>query len=155
MTFKALLMTEGQDGPDYAVTDLEEDRLPEGDVLVDVEYSTLNYKDGMILGGNIGRLALRAPEVGRQNDARPPLDQVFKGRQAGVNARVVCDLALPAIAFERGVEVHTDKHPPSFYGQVFDGGDGHGRTTVSRRPFWPSRTAAGCNRPRCRTRPAL
>jgi len=63
MTFKALLMREGEGGPDYAVTDLEEDQLPEGDVVVDVEYSTLNYKDGMILGGNIGRLVRSLPHV--------------------------------------------------------------------------------------------
>jgi len=63
MTFKALLMREGEGGLEYAVTDLEEDQLPEGDVIVDVEYSTLNYKDGMILGGNIGRLVRNLPHV--------------------------------------------------------------------------------------------
>ncbi len=63
MSFKALLMQEGEGGLDYAVTDLEEDQLPEGDVVVDVEYSTLNYKDGMILGGNIGRLVRSLPHV--------------------------------------------------------------------------------------------
>ena len=34
MTFKALLMREGEGGLDYAVTDLEEDQLPEGDVVL-------------------------------------------------------------------------------------------------------------------------
>ena len=63
MTFKALLMSEGEGGPTYALTDLQEDQLPDGDVVVDVEYSTLNYKDGMILGGNIGRLVRSLPHV--------------------------------------------------------------------------------------------
>ena len=37
------------------VTDVSEADLPDGDVTVAVEYSTLNYKDGMVLKG-IGRL---------------------------------------------------------------------------------------------------
>jgi len=63
MSFNALLMTEGEDGVVCAVTELTEDDLPEGDVLVDVEFSTLNYKDGMILNGNIGRLVRSFPHV--------------------------------------------------------------------------------------------
>ena len=42
MGFNALMMTEGEDGVVCAVTELTEDDLPEGDVLVDVDYSTLN-----------------------------------------------------------------------------------------------------------------
>ena len=41
---------------------LPNDRLPEGDVTVGVEYSTLNYKDGMIVQG-IGRLVRDYPHV--------------------------------------------------------------------------------------------
>lgn len=44
--FRALLMEE--DGP-VRVTELDDSRLPEGDVTVDVEWSTLNYKDGLII----------------------------------------------------------------------------------------------------------
>jgi len=36
-----------EDGFQWAVVDLTDDDLPEGDVLVDVEYSTVNYKDGL------------------------------------------------------------------------------------------------------------
>jgi len=36
-----------EDGFQRAVVDLADDDLPEGDVLVDVEYSTVNYKDGL------------------------------------------------------------------------------------------------------------
>src|SRR2546423_13496518 len=41
---------------------LDEARLPPGEVTVAVEYSTLNYKDGMILQG-IGRLVRHYPHV--------------------------------------------------------------------------------------------
>ena len=41
---------------------IDEARLPEGDVTVRVEYSTLNYKDGMILQGQ-GRLVRQYPHV--------------------------------------------------------------------------------------------
>jgi len=36
-----------EDGFQWAVVDLTDDDLPEGEVLVDVEYSTVNYKDGL------------------------------------------------------------------------------------------------------------
>src|SRR5204863_3025919 len=41
---------------------VDEARLPPGDVTVRVEYSTLNYKDGMVLQG-IGRLVRQYPHV--------------------------------------------------------------------------------------------
>jgi len=41
---------------------LDESRLPEGDVTVDVAWSDLNYKDGMILKG-LGRLVRTYPHV--------------------------------------------------------------------------------------------
>ena len=41
---------------------LENDRLPEGDVTVAIKYSTLNYKDGMIING-LGRLVRDYPHV--------------------------------------------------------------------------------------------
>jgi len=41
---------------------IEEARLPAGDVTVRVEYSTLNYKDGMVLQGQ-GRLVRQYPHV--------------------------------------------------------------------------------------------
>jgi len=45
-----------------SVQQLDDDRLPAGDVTVKVEWSSLNYKDGMILGG-IGRLVRTFPHV--------------------------------------------------------------------------------------------
>ena len=50
--FKALLLTKTDDAPlSAAVTDLDEDRLPAGDVLVQVASSTLNYKDALAITG--------------------------------------------------------------------------------------------------------
>ena len=45
-----------------AIEDVAESDLPEGDVLVTVEKSTLNYKDGMVIKG-IGRLVRDYPHV--------------------------------------------------------------------------------------------
>lgn len=62
MTFKALLLEQSDDSVSAAMTDLEDSQLPEGNVTVAVEYSSLNYKDGMILSG-IGRLVRDYPHI--------------------------------------------------------------------------------------------
>ncbi len=63
MGFKALLVTRDEDGKTEAqVTTLEDGRLPEGDVTVAVEFSTLNYKDGLCIGPG-GGLVRRYPHV--------------------------------------------------------------------------------------------
>ena len=49
--FRALVVEKGDDGATRAgVQDLDESRLPEGEVTVDVAYSTVNYKDGLCIG---------------------------------------------------------------------------------------------------------
>ncbi len=60
--FKAYLLNETDGKVSGALTELDESALPEGDVTVDVEYSTVNYKDGMVLKG-IGRLVRQYPHV--------------------------------------------------------------------------------------------
>lgn len=61
--FKALLVEKAEDGTTSAsVQDLSEDRLPEGDVTVAVEYSTVNYKDGLCIGPG-GGLVRNYPHV--------------------------------------------------------------------------------------------
>src|SRR5512138_182626 len=60
--FKALLLTEKDGKVSSQITQLDEERLPEGDVTVRVQYSTLNYKDGLILNG-LGRLVRNYPHV--------------------------------------------------------------------------------------------
>ncbi len=49
--FSAILIEQGEQVQSAAVTTLEEAQLPEGDVSVDVEYSTLNYKDALAITG--------------------------------------------------------------------------------------------------------
>jgi len=60
--FRALLLEEADGKVAAKVTELSEEALPAGEVTVAVEYSTLNYKDGMILKG-LGRLVRRYPHV--------------------------------------------------------------------------------------------
>ncbi|PIP96965.1 MAG: oxidoreductase, partial [Rhodobacterales bacterium CG18_big_fil_WC_8_21_14_2_50_71_9] len=53
--FKALIIDKAQDGSiTQSIEQIAENRLPEGDVLVDVAFSTLNYKDGLCLTGGGG-----------------------------------------------------------------------------------------------------
>ena len=46
---RGLLLTNENDAFEASVTELTEDDLPDGDVLVAVEYSTLNYKDALAI----------------------------------------------------------------------------------------------------------
>ena len=60
--FRALVLRE-QDGKiAAAIEHPDTDALPPGEVLVRVSHSTLNYKDGMVLGG-LGRLVRNYPHV--------------------------------------------------------------------------------------------
>jgi len=71
--FNALLVEKDDEGKTSAsVQSLTEDQLPEGDVTVDVEYSTVNYKDGLCIGPG-GGLVRNYPHV-------PGID--FAGRVA-------------------------------------------------------------------------
>lgn len=47
--FTGILITKDDAGQSAEVTQLDEAQLPEGDVTIDVEYSTLNYKDGLAI----------------------------------------------------------------------------------------------------------
>ena len=60
--FKAVVLEENDRKVTASLQELDEARLPEGDVTVAVEHSTVNYKDGMILKG-IGRLVRTYPHV--------------------------------------------------------------------------------------------
>jgi acrylyl-CoA reductase (NADPH) len=50
-TFKAIVIEKGEGGQAVALTDFDEANLMEGDVTVRVEWSTVNYKDGLALTG--------------------------------------------------------------------------------------------------------
>lgn len=61
--FRALVVEKDEAGATRAtIQDLPDDRLPPGDVTVAVEYSTLNYKDGLCLGSG-GGLVKQWPHV--------------------------------------------------------------------------------------------
>lgn len=79
MSFRALVVEKDEGGITHAgVQVLEDARLPAGEVTVAVEYSTLNYKDGLCLGAG-GGLVRHYPHV-------PGID--FSGRvEASEDAR--------------------------------------------------------------------
>jgi acrylyl-CoA reductase (NADPH) len=64
MMFDALMVNKDEDtGKTHAeVTQIDLDRLPEGDVTVAVEYSTVNYKDGLCIGPG-GGLVRKYPHI--------------------------------------------------------------------------------------------
>ena len=60
--FTALVLDEADGKVTPEIRHLDDDALPDGDVTVAVAFSTLNYKDGMILGG-LGRIVRSYPHV--------------------------------------------------------------------------------------------
>lgn len=63
MSFSALIVEKNEDGKtSAAVRQITEDDLPEGNVTVAVEYSTVNYKDGLCIGPG-GGLVRNYPHV--------------------------------------------------------------------------------------------
>ena len=63
-TFKALMMREIEDSKvAAAIEDVPVADLPAGEVDVRIEHSTLNYKDGLVVDGNKGRLARKFPHI--------------------------------------------------------------------------------------------
>ncbi len=61
--FKALIVEKDDEGKTHAsVQEIGEDRLPESEVTVAVEYSTVNYKDGLCIGPG-GGLVRNYPHV--------------------------------------------------------------------------------------------
>jgi acrylyl-CoA reductase (NADPH) len=60
--FKAMMLRQDGERVSALIEEIAEDALPAGDVTVAVEWSTLNYKDGLVLGG-LGRLVRDYPHV--------------------------------------------------------------------------------------------
>ncbi len=78
--FTALVIDEVDGKVTSSIKELSEDLLPQGEVTIDASYSTLNYKDGMILNG-IGRLVRSYPHipgVDVSGVVRESTDQRFK-----------------------------------------------------------------------------
>lgn len=63
MTFRALVIDKAADGAfSQTVREIDDSQLPEGDVTIRVDYSTLNYKDGLCMHGQ-GGLVRNYPHV--------------------------------------------------------------------------------------------
>ncbi|MEM8802012.1 MAG: acryloyl-CoA reductase [Pseudomonadota bacterium] len=113
--FKALVVEKDEESgkTSAAVTEISEDQLPEGDVTVAVEYSTVNYKDGLCIGPG-GGLVRNYPHVpgidfagtveSSSDDRYAPGDKVvLTGWRVGENrwggyaqkARVKADMLVP------------------------------------------------------------
>ena len=60
--FNALVLEESAGVVTHAVRSVDDAALPAGDVTVAVEYTTVNYKDGLVMGG-AGGLVKRYPHV--------------------------------------------------------------------------------------------
>lgn len=50
--FSAIVIDKNDDGQTVSLQQVDESQLPEGDVTIDVAYSTLNYKDGLAITGS-------------------------------------------------------------------------------------------------------
>jgi acrylyl-CoA reductase (NADPH) len=80
--FRALVLEAGEGRPAASVRDLDESSLPAGDVLVDVGYSTINYKDGLAV--RRGKPVVRSfPMVPGIDLAGTVLDSEHPGLVAG------------------------------------------------------------------------
>lgn len=84
--FRGMLIEKDEQGYRAAVKDIDESVLPEGDVTVSVQYSTLNYKDGLAITG-------KGPVV-RQFPMVPGIDLVGVVEQSDSNKFVVGDTVL-------------------------------------------------------------
>jgi acrylyl-CoA reductase (NADPH) len=80
--FKSLLLTKSDAGFSAAITDADEAQLPAGDVLAQVEYSTLNYKDGLAIT-NKGPVVRSWPMVAGIDGAGTVLESTHAGWKAG------------------------------------------------------------------------
>jgi hypothetical protein len=101
--FTALVLHEKDGKVESRIERVDEAALPPGEVTVAVEYSTLNYKDGMILNG-LGRLVRKYPHV-------PGVD--FAGTVERSDSPELLDTGHE-ILLGRGIagELVRDHHPP-------------------------------------------
>ncbi len=80
--FKALLLEKNESGFSAAVQPVDESQLPEGDVLVSVLHSTLNYKDGLAITGR-GPVVRAWPMVAGVDGAGTVLESTHPHWKAG------------------------------------------------------------------------
>jgi putative YhdH/YhfP family quinone oxidoreductase len=81
-TFKALLVEKTEAGFTRQIVDRDEAELPDGDVVIDVAYSSLNYKDALSATGNPGvtRNFPHTPGIDAAGTVRESRVEVFKIR---------------------------------------------------------------------------
>ena len=60
--FKSIMINKDDSGYQCALSDVDESQLPEGDVTIKVDFSSLNYKDGLAITGK-GPVVRRFPMV--------------------------------------------------------------------------------------------
>ena len=80
--FNALLLEKSDAGFSASVRPVDENQLPEGDVLVQVEHSTLNYKDGLAIT-NKGPVVRSWPMVAGIDGAGTVVESSHPGWKAG------------------------------------------------------------------------
>ena len=80
--FKSLQLSRADAGFSAAIADTDEAQLPPGDVLVQVEYSTLNYKDGLAIT-NKGPVVRNWPMVAGIDGAGTVLESTHAGWEPG------------------------------------------------------------------------
>jgi len=80
--FKSLQLSRADAGFSAAIADTDEAQLPPGDVLVQVEYSTLNYKDGLAIT-NKGPVVRNWPMVAGIDGAGTVLESTHAGWKPG------------------------------------------------------------------------
>lgn len=86
--FDAIVIEKTDDSQSVSLTQISEDQLPEGDVLIEVAYSTLNYKDALAItgAGPIVRSFPMVPGVDYAGTVLESSDPAFKpGDQVVLN----------------------------------------------------------------------
>lgn len=85
-TFNGFLLTKTDDGQSLDWTEIDESDLMDGDVTVDVTYSSLNFKDGLAITGT-SPVVRRWPMI-------PGIDFVGRVRESSHPAHAVGDLVV-------------------------------------------------------------
>lgn len=80
--FKSLQLSKSENGFSARVVNTDESQLPTGDVLAQVEYSSLNYKDGLAIT-NTGPVVRTWPMVAGIDGAGTILESTHAGWKAG------------------------------------------------------------------------
>ncbi len=79
-TFKAVVLEKGDDGVSCEVKELTDGDLMEGDVSIDVSYSTINYKDGLAITNSapIARVWPLIPGIDFSGTVTSSMNDAFK-----------------------------------------------------------------------------